>query len=459
MGGDWRELTLEEIARADSYGLVDGPFGSNLPASCYTDSGVPVIRGSNLSKGPARFKADDFVFVSEKTAERLSRSICVPNDVVFTKKGTLGQTGLIPENGILDKYLLSSNQMKLSVNTEIADPLFVYYYVSSPQSIEKILRDSEATGVPKTNITYLKSFPIKLPSLDTQKRISYVLGTLDDKIELNRQMNAILEGMAQALFKSWFVDFDPVIDNALSAGNPIPEAFATRAETRRRALADGTANRDVAKQFPEVFQFTEKMGWIPEGWEVSSIVKQASLTMGQSPSSEYYNRDGNGLPFHQGVTNYGERFPKHEQYSTEGNRYAEQGDILFSVRAPVGRINISDCRIIIGRGLSALRHKKNYQGFLVYFLKHAFQKEDSIGSGTIFNAVNKKEMESFPYIVPVDDLSKTFNNIANSLDEKIADNESQTINLTNLRDTLLPKLISGEIRIPEAEKITEEALA
>ncbi|MCP4216912.1 MAG: restriction endonuclease subunit S, partial [bacterium] len=280
----------------------------------------------------------------------------------------------------------------------------------------------------------------------------------DDKIQLNRRMNATLEGMAQALFKSWFVDFDPVLDNALAAGNPIPEELAGRTQVRRRALADGTADRETAKQFPDAFQFNEGVGWIPEGWEVKPIAEQVSITMGQSPSSAHYNKNGDGLPFHQGVTNYGERFPKHVQYSTGGNRYAEQGDILFSVRAPVGRINISDCRIIIGRGLSALRQKKNYQGFLVYLLKHVFQKEDLIGTGTIFNAVNKKEMESLPYITPSDGLAIAFNNIANSLDEKISGNAEQTESLTKLRDTLLPKLISGELRIPDAQKSIEEAL-
>ncbi|MCP4366802.1 MAG: hypothetical protein GY797_01620, partial [Deltaproteobacteria bacterium] len=249
-------------------------------------------------------------------------------------------------------------------------------------------------------------------------------------------MNETLEGMAQALFKSWFVDFDPVLDNALAAGNPIPDELAECAEVRRQVIVAGSANREAAKAFPAAFQSIEELGWIPEGWKVRPIIEHIHLTMGQSPSSDYYNKDGNGLPFHQGVTNYGERFPKHVQYSTGGNRYAEKGDILFSVRAPVGRINISDCRIIIGRGLSALRHKQNHQGFLAYFLKHAFQKEDSIGSGTIFNSVNKKDMENISYLAPIDGLAKTFNNIANSFDEKIASNAVQTQALENLRDTL-----------------------
>ena len=185
--------TLGDIAQED-YGFVDGPFGSNLPASCYTETGIPVIRGSNLARGLERFKSHEFKYVSEETAERLSRSICRPHDIIFTKKGTIGQTGFVPE-GTYSRYLLSSNQMKLTVDAEVADPLYVYYYVSSPRSQEKVLRDSESTGVPKTNLTYFKTFPIKLPPLPEQRAIASILGALDDKIELNRRMNATLESL------------------------------------------------------------------------------------------------------------------------------------------------------------------------------------------------------------------------------------------------------------------------
>ena len=210
MTSEWSQATLGSIAINEGYGLVDGPFGSNLPASLYTDEGVPVIRGSNLALGTSRFRAQEFVFVSWDTAKRLARSLCRPLDIIFTKKGTLGQTGLVPEGGKYDQYLLSSNQMKLTVDPLFADPLFVYYFVSSPESTEKIIRDSEATGVPKTNVTYLREFPITLPPLPEQRAIAHILGTLDDKIELNRRMNETLEEMARALFKSWFIDFDPV---------------------------------------------------------------------------------------------------------------------------------------------------------------------------------------------------------------------------------------------------------
>ena len=135
----------------------------------------------------------------------------------------------------------------------------------------------DGSPIPSTTRSAVYVTDVDIPPLSEQKAIAHILGSLDDKIELNRRMNTTLEGMAQALFKSWFVDFDPVIDNALAAGNPIPEELAERAEVRRKALADGTANRKAAKQFPAAFQLTEEMGWIPEGWGVEVSVTLQKL--------------------------------------------------------------------------------------------------------------------------------------------------------------------------------------
>jgi type I restriction enzyme, S subunit len=219
IGWEWKNLA--DIA-ADEYGLVDGPFGSNLRSSEYTEVGVPVIRGSNLTLGTAYFVDDEFVFISESKADELARSNCFAEDIVFTKKGTLGQTGIIPNGHRFKRFVLSSNQMKITVNKAVADPYFVYYFVSSPASVDKIKRDAEATGVPKTNLAYLRTFPTLLPPLDEQRAIAEVLGSLDDKIEANRRQNATLEATARTIFKSWFVDFDPVHAKARGDGGAVP---------------------------------------------------------------------------------------------------------------------------------------------------------------------------------------------------------------------------------------------
>ena len=143
---------------------------------------------------------------------------------------------MVPKNGRHSRYLLSSNQMRLRVNKYLANPVFVYYFMSSARSISKIVQDSEATGVPKINLQYLKSFPIKLPSVSHQDLIIGILEPLDDKLEKDRQTSETLESMAQALFKSWFVDFDPVIDNALAVGNDIPEPFEAQVSPQTESV-------------------------------------------------------------------------------------------------------------------------------------------------------------------------------------------------------------------------------
>ncbi|WP_273050466.1 restriction endonuclease subunit S [Pseudoalteromonas sp.] len=243
MRNKWKTTTLGEIA-LDKDGAVDGPFGSNLPASCYVDDGIPVIRGSNLSKGLDEFKDEGFVFVSDEIANKLSRSKCIAGDIIFTKKGTLGQTGIVRAEHKYPVYLLSSNQMRLRVDATKAIPEYVYYWVSSKRSITKLLKDSECTGVPKINLAYLKSFPIDLPCVNEQQKIIDILNSINSKIELNKKTNQTLEQMAQALFKSWFVDFDPVFDNLLASVDfklenletSLPDQLKQKAQRRLAAL-------------------------------------------------------------------------------------------------------------------------------------------------------------------------------------------------------------------------------
>jgi len=169
--------------------------------------------------------------------------------------------------------------------------------------------------------------------------------------------------------------------------------------------------------------------------------------MGQSPKSEYYNDNGVGLPFHQGVTGFGDRYPTNQTYCTQKKRMAQAGDILFSVRAPVGRINISTEKIIIGRGLSAIRSKDNHQSYLFYELKNHFFKEDMIGGGAIFAAITKKDLENVVIIYSDERTIEQFENITNPVDRQIEILSTQNQKLAQARDLLLPRLMSGAIEV------------
>ncbi len=469
MGGEWRLCTLEDLAVAE-YGLVDGPFGSNLPAACYQDTGIPVVRGSNLSVGSGKFKQHEFVFVSQRKFQELSRSGCVADDIVFTKKGTLGQTGMIPADGPYLEYLLSSNQMRLRVNKAKAIPSFVYYCVSSPESVRKIIRDSESTGVPKINLEYLRSFPIKLPSLEAQKNITHILGTLDDKIELNRQTNQTLESLAQALFKSWFVDFDPVIDNALAAGNDIPEPLKARAAARQ-ALGDERKPlpEEIRHEFPDAFEFVDEMGWVPRGWKLSSVDSEFTLKGGATPStknSEFWE-DGDipwTTPKDLSDSETKVLLGTARKITAAGLAKISSGllpecTVLMSSRAPVGYLALPTIPVAINQGYIALICDKVLSPvYAVQWLETVMDDVKQRASGTTFAEISKKSFREIPLIVPGEACVEAFSSITEDLYKTMECNLHTSERLSKTRDTLLPKLLSGELTIPDAEKLAANAL-
>jgi type I restriction enzyme S subunit len=173
--------------------------------------------------------------------------------------------------------------------------------------------------------------------------------------------------------------------------------------------------------------------------------------MGQSPKSEFYNETGEGLPFHQGVRDFGKRFPTDRVYCTVQNRIAEAGDILFSVRAPVGRINIAHKKIVIGRGLSAIRSKRGNQAFLFQQLKERFQEEDTMGGGTIFSGIRKDDLLGIPLLSPGESVIDQFEEIVNPIFSQLVNLAMKNINLRQTRDLLLPKLISGELDVSKLD--------
>jgi type I restriction enzyme S subunit len=278
MGDRWRKSPLEKAMDA----IID--YRGKTPKK--TESGIPLITAKIVKNGRIN-PTQEYISESDYDAW-MKRGIPQEGDIVITTEAPLGEVAQL--NG--DKVALAQRIITLRGKSGLLESNYLKYLLQSHEVQYQL--DGRASGTTVSGIkqSELRQIILKFPSLSKQKVIAHILGSLDNKIELNRQMNATLEGMAQALFKSWFVDFDPVIDNALAAGNPIPEAFAARAETRRKALAHGTANRDVAKQFPAAFQFTEEMGWIPEGWEISQLHTLIDLIGGGTPKTsvdEYWN--------------------------------------------------------------------------------------------------------------------------------------------------------------------------
>ena len=339
------------------------------------------------------------------------------------------------------------------IDSDTVFPKFLFYQLKLVDFVSL----NVGSAVPILTVPVLNDLEVKLPPLPEQKAIAHILGTLDDKIELNRQMNETLEAMAQALFKSWFVDFDLVIDNALAAGNAIPDEFAERAEQRK--TIEKKDHSDIQNLFPDEFEFTEEMGWIPKGWGVSKVEEEFDVTMGQSPPGSTYNESGEGIYFFQGSTDFGFRYPTPRIYCTAPKRIAKKRDTLVSVRAPVGDTNIAADDCCIGRGLAALRHKSGSASFTYYSmlqLKENFKIYE--GEGTVFGSINQKDFKGLLQLKASDSLVSKFEVKAGALDSKIELNSLNIIKLAKLRDTLLPKLMSGELRIPDAAALVDEAV-
>lgn len=405
---------LDDLKAPGRYSMVGGPFGSKLVSADYVTEGVPVIRGVNLPVDQ-RFTFDHLVFVTETKARRdLFGNIARPGDIVVTQRGTVGQVGLVPRASPYPQFVVSQSQMKLTVDPLKADVRFVYYALKSPMGQHEIASKAISAGVPHINLGLFQQVRIPLPPRDLQAKIATILSAYDDLIENNNRRIHLLEEMANRIYREWFVDF------------------------RFPGQAGGTL-------------VPSELGPMPDGWNVSALSSLARLTMGQSPPSRAYNTHGLGLPFHQGVGSYGDNFPIHNVYSSTGTRVAEAGDILVSVRAPVGRINVADRRLILGRGLCAIRPAEAPRGFLWQALKHFFREEDILGGGSIFQSVTKRDMEGLRLPWPGRTLAEKFSDIAEPIWDQLHSLTSQVSNLRSTREILLPKLISGVIDVTELD--------
>lgn len=290
-------------------------------------------------------------------------------------------------------------------NDEIL-PEYIGYYLRSKKFRNKFLEFSSMTTRASLANSDLLNMEVEVPEKNIQRNIANVLSRYDLLIKNYHKQIKLLEESAQRLYKEWFVDL----------------RFPGHENTK---IVDG----------------------VPEGWEKNRLVDFTSIVMGQSPKSEFYNNDKIGLPFHQGVGSFGARFVVDNVYSSCFTKVAESNSILFSVRAPVGRINMTNNKVAIGRGLASINHKKGFQSFLYYLLKSFFFEENIIGNGAIFASISKEDLYNLLFLIPDEKLVVDFNKVASNIDGKIKNINNQIHILIEARDRLLPKLMSGEILI------------
>jgi type I restriction enzyme S subunit len=411
--------TLGEICDAGGGEIKTGPFGTQLHQSDYVPDGIPVVMPKNIVAG--KVSLDDIAQIGEDDADRLKQHRLNRGDIVYGRRGDIGIHALVGQRE--SGWLCGTGCLRITLGDGPIDPHFLHYYLNQQQVIRWIYNQAVGATMPNLNTSILRSVPIEYPPVLIQRKISGILSAYDDLIENNLRRIKILEEMAQSLYREWFVKF----------------RFPGHEKVR---MVDSPPCK------------------IPEKWGIARLASVCKILMGQSPKSEFYNEQGDGLPFHQGVTHFGERFPTNRIYCTEMNRIAEAGDILFSVRAPVGRINIAETRLIIGRGLAAIRSRSGDQWFTFRQLKERFKDEDTMGGGTIFKAVTKQDMEGIEFLKPAADVISTFERRCDPLEKEIGNLTQKNRVLRRTRDLLLPKLISGKVDVSELGiAVPEEAEA
>ncbi|MFN5429277.1 MAG: restriction endonuclease subunit S [Cyclobacteriaceae bacterium] len=313
----------------------------------------------------------------------------------------------------------------------VSDVRYVKYYLD----FIKLELEAISRGTTQDNMSLDKLLTknIFVHEYTEQVKIASILSAYDELIENNKQRIKLLEEMAEEIYKEWFVRF---------------------------RFPGYESTRFLNEQGKEVPHGT--VGALPDGWANSRLESVCEFQMGQSPSSEFYNEEKIGLPFHQGVTNFSDRFPNHITYCTDLKRIANEGEILLSVRAPVGRINIATTKLVIGRGLCSVKHKMNLINYCYYLLKDVFREEDSFGNGAVFNAVSKNDLLRIRIIKPINVKANQFQEFVKPMDDEIRILSDKNQLLQQTRDLLLPRLISGKLSVEhlgEQEELEPMAMA
>jgi len=471
MAGEWKRVTIGEVAER----VAMGPFGSSIKVSTFVEKGIPVISGQHL-RG-SRLEDNEFNFVSEEHADALKNANVFRGDVVFTHAGNIGQCAYIPDTSKYSRYVLSQRQFYMRCDKSKVLPEFITCFFKSAEGRHVLLANASQTGVPSIArpVTYVRTIEIPLPPLAEQKAIASVLGALDDKIELNRRMNATLEAMARALFQSWFIDFDPVRAN-LDRNQPSTRPVGHPSPTGRRDGDEGASGMDfdpvrakldgnqpegmdaeAAALFPDSFTDSD-FGHIPKGWVVMPVGDVVATVGGATPSTTEPKYWENGthhwttpkdfsslqapilLDTSRKITDAG--------LAKISSGLLPAGTVLLSSRAPIGYLAIATIPVAINQGFIAMKcnaRASNY--FMLNWCQANMPEIHSRATGTTFAEISKKDFRPIPVILPPKEIMDAFTKEAAPLYDRIISNLKESRTLATLRDTLLPKLLSGELSV------------
>ena len=431
----WHTATIEEIAEK----VAMGPFGSSIKVETFVPEGVPIISGQHLHSSRVD-DGPDFNFISHEHAQRLANANVMRGDIILTHRGTIGQVAYIPEHSQFDRYVVSQSQFYIRCNKSKAVPEFVVMYFRSPEGQHQLLANTSQVGVPSIAqpVTYLRTIEIPLPPFSEQRAIAHILGTLDDKIELNRRMNETLEEMARALFKSWFVDFDPV---------------RAKMEGRHTGLPP-----DVDVLFPDRLVDSE-LGEIPEGWEVGVLDDAIELLSGGTPRTSVASYWDGDIPWYTAKDAPSlsdvfaldtERTITQAGVENSSTKILPVGTTIITARGTVGRLACLGIPMAMNQTCYGIQGAQGYSDFFTYWtVRKAVDELQSRTHGTIFDTITRQTFKIVDMVLPPVNVTEAFECTVNPIMGRILNNLHESQALTDQRDVLLPKLVSGELRIRE----------
>lgn len=461
MGSEWKRYLFEDCMDA----IID--YRGKTPQK--TSEGIPLITAKIIKDGCIQPVSE---FIAEEDYDSwMRRGIPEPGDVVLTTEAPLGEVAQLDDR----KIALAQRVITLRGKKGFLDNTFLKYLLLSNDIQHQL--DGRGTGTTVKGIkqSELRKIELPIPDYPIQKSIAHVLGTLDQKIQLNRQTNQTLEQMAQALFKSWFVDFDPVIDNALAAGNPVPPALQKRAAIRAEQLkqqhvmplGDCTAAAALANNpeqlralFPSEFEHTEELGWVPKGWGVLPLSDIATLVT----KSVQPNKQPDKEWIHFSIP----AFDNNETPSTDLGNDIKSGKYMVPKSSVlVSKLNPETQRIWVPKSNDLSRsvcstefmpfvpRDKRHLPFLNSLLRSEQAQTEicnrATGSTGSRQRVKPKEIAAMELLFPPEELISLYSQMASAFLAKYSSTIDANRELEKLRDTLLPKLISGELRLPDAD--------
>jgi type I restriction enzyme, S subunit len=409
MSTSWATSRLADLAASHKGAMAGGPFGSDLVSADYVDEGVPVIRGTNLPFDQ-KVSFDNLVFVTEAKADALHLNCASAGDLVFTQRGTLGQVGILPKHPIYSRYLISQSQMKMTVDKAKADPLYLYYYFRMQSSIAYIENHALQSGVPHINLAILRKLEVICPPLAVQQKIAAILTSYDDLIANNHRRIALLESMAEEIYREWF----------------------------------------VRMRFPG-YADTKKIAGLPVGWsseplgnlvaDIRKSVKKAELaTYNRYVGLEHISRKSIALTMHG------------EPDSVDSDKLAfVQGDILFSkIRPYLHKIALAHFNGICSTDTIVLRAKKDWlRGFVLFtvFSETFVELANTASKGTKMPRADWHYLKQLRISVPPQALLEAFTQLVRPMLDELTTLILANELLTAQAQMLLPRLISGKLRI------------